>query len=288
MLTAAAVGLLVIGVAAVAGWMPPLANYTYPILWCGILPLADAWNCKRRGLSLWRGRERHFLFITVPVSVLFWLLYEALNLPAPQWRYRGGLESLHAQVAFGFIAFATVIPIVMEAWWIAGGESCLLAGWQAALARHRWLCVAVSLAFVSTPFYNDIFWFNQGIWLAPGILLAAFVPVAACATPAGFWRGAVVGGLLAGFAWEASNYWALTRWEYLILPDVPHLFAMPAPGYVGFIPFAVTTMIVYQWQLQWKLSASRAIFLYAAAIAMLYWVTDLYTRRGLWLVFRSQ
>src|SRR6266545_3798339 len=118
--------LCAIGGAAMAGWLGPLADYTYPIVWWGLLLIVDEWNA-RSGRSLWRGRLRHFLLITLPISVLFWLLFELLNLASPQWRYRGDITGVTAQVLFGFVAFATVIPIMVEAIWICMGPFCLPA-----------------------------------------------------------------------------------------------------------------------------------------------------------------
>jgi hypothetical protein len=45
-------------------------------------------------------------------------------------------------------------------------------------------------------------------------------------------------GLVCGFFWEAWNYWAAVKWVYNV-PFVSqvHLFEMPLPGYLGYIPF---------------------------------------------------
>jgi hypothetical protein len=79
------------------------------------------------------------------------------------------------------------------------------------------------------------------------------------------------------------NYPARTHWEYLILPDAPHLFYMPLPGYLGFIPFALSMMAVYQWGRQVRPSLWLGALLYGIAIAGLYWLTALYVRRGIWV-----
>jgi hypothetical protein len=273
-----------IGLAAMAGLIPALVDYTYPIVWWGLLPIVDAYNHRRRGLSLWRGRARQFLLITIPISVLFWLLFEALNLAAPQWRYKGGIDNLHAQVFFGFIAFATVIPIMVESYWLVGGSFCLPESLSTAFRRWRVAAIAIGLILAAIPFFNSVFWFNQGMWLAPGLVLLPFAKSPACGGTRRFAIALVASGLIAGFFWEMLNYWARTHWEYLILPTAPHLFQMPLLGYTGFIPFALTSMIVYERQLRLRARVLTGALLYVAALGALYFLTIVYMNRGLWLL----
>ena len=271
------------GLAALAGAIPPLTDYAYAILWWGLLAIADAWNENRRGLSMWRGHRVHFLAITLPVSVLFWLLFEVLNLAAPQWRYRGGIENIYAQSLFGFVAFATVIPIMVESYWIAGGEFCLPDRFAAFFHKWRLASILLGIVLASIPFFNHVFWFNQGIWLAPAFVLLPFTSAERCPSARGFAATLAISGLLAGFFWELLNYWSRTHWEYLILPSAPHLFQMPLPGYIGFIPFALTALVVYRLQLRIAPRAITAVLLYGAALAVLYVLTEIYKHRGLWV-----
>jgi hypothetical protein len=54
-----------------------------------------------------------------------------------------------------------------------------------------------------------------------------------------FW-GFLLAGWICGWLWEFWNYWAAAKWNYT-LPMFQNLklFEMPAPGYLGFVPFAV-------------------------------------------------
>jgi hypothetical protein len=273
-----------IGVAAMAGLIPPLAEYTYPIVWWGLLLLVDRYNARRHGVSLWHGRTRHFLLVTIPVSALFWVLFEILNLAAPQRRYKGGIDNLHAQVFFGFIAFTTVIPIMVESYWLAGGRFCMPAAFSQFFRKWRAASILAGLLFAAIPLFNGVFWFNQGIWLAPALVLLPFTNVRPCESAGRFVRAVVLSGLLAGFFWELLNYWARTHWEYLILPGAPHLFQMPLPGYLGFIPFALTALVVYEQQLRIPPRLAISALLYAGAFAALYVLTTIYMHRGLWLL----
>lgn len=271
-----------VGVAAKAGVSASLSKYTYPIAWWGLLPLVDAWNARRHGLSLFR-EPRRFVWVTLPVSVLFWVFFEVLNLLAPQWRYRGTIRSVAGQVAFGFASFATVIPIMVEAYWLTGGRFYLPARWGRAVQLNR-TAVLAGAAFVTLlPAVNKVFWFNQGMWLAPALALLPFGRVPEGEDTGTLVRRLTAAGLLAGFAWEAINYRERTRWEYLILRRAPHLFEMPVIGYVGFVPFALSALVVQEWQEKVRPRVGVGALLWAGAVAALWWTTVKYRRRGLWV-----
>jgi hypothetical protein len=274
--------LTVVGAADLAGYIPPITDYAYGIVWWGVLLLVDAWNSNRRGLSLWRGHAAHFLTITAPVSVVVWLFFEAVNLPSPQWRYRGDVPGLWGKVLFGFIAFSTVVPIMVESWWLITGKQRVPAGLLGWARRYRWILLAAAGGLAVVPFINGVFWFNQGIWLIPALVLLPVVRAESC-SGAEFARALVLSGLLAGLAWEAFNWPARTHWEYLILPDAPHLFYMPLPGYLGFIPFALSMMAVYVSLRSLRPSLWLGALLYAVAVGGLYWLTVLYVARGIWV-----
>jgi hypothetical protein len=273
--------LTAIGGAALTGFLPAIATYSYAIVWWGVLLLVDSYNAARRGLSLWHGNVRHFVVVTLPASVLLWLFYEALNLPAPQWLYRGDLPGMWRKLLFSFAAFSTVIPIMTEAWWLVAGRQCAPAELLRWFRDHRRISFGAAGVFTALPFVNDNFWFNQGMWIVPALLLLPFLRAQHC-TGGTFTRSLVLSGLLAGLCWEALNYRAPAHWEYLILPDVPHLFFMPLPGFLGFIPFALTTMAVYEAQRRIRPSAAAGVILYGLTIAGTYWLTLLCVERGLW------
>jgi hypothetical protein len=259
-----------IGVAGMAGAIPPLRSYTYPIVWWGLLMIIDAWNWRRHRQSLWRGEPQRFFGVTLPVSVLFWILFEALNLMAPQWRYRGSIEGVQWKVLYGFACFSTVVPIVMECWWMLGGPACIPQRLEEFARRRKTLLISLGILVLAVPFFNDVFWFNQGMWLAPALLLLPFAPPPVCRSPEPFAAGWVAGSISAGLLWEAINFPAQTGWQYLILPDAPHLFEMPLPGYLGFVPFGLSVLAVYEAQrrlpVRWWLAAA----VYLSAFAALY------------------
>jgi hypothetical protein len=259
-------------------------DYAYPIVWWGVLLLVDAWNTSRRGLSLWQGNGVQFLVITVPLSVTVWLFFEALNLRFPQWRYRTEVSGNWNRVLLGFTSFATVIPIMVESWWLVSGRQCLPDRLLDGFRKQRVLCLALAAVATMLPLVNDSFWFNQGMWLVPALVVLPFARTEICSAGR-FLRAMIASGLLAGLAWEAFNYPSRSHWEYMILPDVPHLFYMPLPGYLGFVPFAFSMLAVYEWQRTLRPSVLSGILLYAIATAGLYGLMAFYLER-IWIASR--
>jgi len=275
---------------AMAGALGPLVDYTYGITWWGILILIDEWNFRRRGLSLWRGGAVRFAFVTVPLSAIFWIFFEMLNVASPQWRYRGGLAGVGAKVLYGFVSFATVIPIVVEFYRLIAGEFSLPQALTNTLRSYSKVLALAGVALTLIPLVNHRFWLNQGMWLAPALLFLSAAPEQlAPVTPSAQRPGRValnigVAGLAAGLVWEALNWLSRTHWEYLILPSWPHLFQMPWLGYIGFIPFAFTALVVYVLSRRIPASAHAGMVLYAIAFSGLYVLSAiLYDRRGIWV-----
>ena len=276
--------LCAIGLASMAGLIPPLANYTYSIVWWGLLILVDRYNQHRQQLSLWTSRPKHFILITVPVSVLFWLLFEVLNLPSPQWHYRGGIGNLHAQVFFGFVAFGTVIPIMAESYWLFAGRFCLPPTFSGVFQK---MARSLHTPGVGTE-RNSVL--QQHFLVQSGNLAGSRSrPVAVHEHPSMRPDRSIPssadllrtrGRLFLGDV-ELRVADALGD---IILPGAPHLFQMPLPGYIGFIPFGLTAMIVYEQQLKIPSRPMIGVLLYAVALTCLYLLTTIYNQRGLWLL----
>lgn len=277
------VALMATGIVALTGVIPALVDFSYPLIWWGLLPLLDAINWRRNHESLWRTGPGHFVGVTLPLSVLYWLLFEALNLLAPQWHYRGGIESIPGQCVFGFISFATVIPIVVECFWLVGGCLCVSTQLRSNIVRAKAALVVLGLAALAVPAVRKEFYIAGLMWIGPGLLLVSFVRWPVCSAPGRNAIAGFFGTLLAGFLWEFSNYWARTQWQYSILPNQAHLFEMPLVGYLGFVPFGVSTLIVYEWQRRIPSRMYVGILLYTAAFVILILMTRIYTDRGMWV-----
>jgi len=50
----------------------------------------------------------------------------------------------------------------------------------------------------------------------------------------------LISGWFCGWLWEFWNYWAAAKWHYIFpMAQGWKIFEMPAPGYLGFLPFAL-------------------------------------------------
>ena len=58
--------------------------------------------------------------------------------------------------------------------------------------------------------------------------------------------GFLASGWICGWFWEFWNYWAHAKWHYTLpMFQQAKIFEMPAPGYFGFIPFALECFAMY-------------------------------------------
>src|SRR5579884_4175989 len=61
-----------------------------------------------------------------------------------------------------------------------------------------------------------------------------------------FWSY-MAAGIVCGIFWEFWNYWATARWLYIFpILQGAKIFEMPAPGFLGFPPFAVECFVMYE------------------------------------------
>ncbi|HXZ20703.1 MAG TPA: hypothetical protein VEG63_12190 [Candidatus Acidoferrales bacterium] len=70
----------------------------------------------------------------------------------------------------------------------------------------------------------------------------------------------LVSGWVCGWLWEFWNYWAAARWQYTFpMFQRWKIFAMPAPGYLGFLPFALECSVMAVFA-RWLVEKLRARF----------------------------
>jgi hypothetical protein len=101
------IALTFFGVAVLATSLGTISSVVYPIVWWGIIFLVDAVNFKKWGSSLIHSDHKHFFLVLFPLSALFWLYYEFVNLVYPQWIYLGIAPGFWIKVAlscFGFLS----------------------------------------------------------------------------------------------------------------------------------------------------------------------------------------
>src|SRR5262249_32876826 len=211
--------------------------------------------------SLLTRNWRRFLLL-FPLSATFWWVFEWVNDIVQNWHYLsnqpypGLVRNLLAT-----LYFCTVLPAVLETAELvasfprlhprmAPGKPSprLSAVWAA-----RLVAVGVAFLVVALHFPGQAFVL---IWLFLIFLLDPINNMAGRPSPiahllARDWRFFVtlpLAGLVCGFFWELWNTYALPRWYYTIplIDQAPHLFAMPLPGYLGYLPFALELYAMYQ------------------------------------------
>lgn len=236
-------------------------NYTFFPLWLGFVLFLDGVNRLHHGSSpLMRGRG-HFIGLFL-VSVPVWWTFEALDAPLGNWHYI--FDQQYSGLAYNLFAslcFSTVVPAVFE---IAELLTVSLhvdpQDKRGSLERlpGRWAIpsMVLGLAMIVSLFAAPGVAFPL-IWWAPFFILDPINSLAGrrsllSSARAGAWGPVLLypcAALCCGFFWEMWNSRALPRWYYTVpgLGKVPHLFAMPLPGYLGYLPFGLELFALYQF-----------------------------------------
>lgn len=254
-----------LGLAALAGvqylgfrGVEPVATYLTPLAWTAYILLADALVFALRGQSRLASAPKQFARMAL-LSVPLWLLFEAYNLRLENWRYVGLPENLAARwLGYGW-SFATITPAIFVT-----ADLLLALGWWSGRARpvvvfprtHKWWALAGAVMLL-VPLAVPRGW--AGYLFAPVWLGFIFLlePWNARRGLPSFLRDLALGrrdrlyaflaaGWICGWLWEFWNWWAAARWEY-VFPMFQQwkIFAMPAPGYLGFLPFALECFAMY-------------------------------------------
>jgi hypothetical protein len=250
-----------IGLAA-AEWLMlrdfrPVAIYFTPIAWTCYILLADASVLAIRGHSRLHDKPGQLAVIAL-LSIPLWLVFEAYNLRLQNWTYTGVPQAWPlALLGYGW-SFATIIPGIFETadliesfgWFrpaaavrisrkaqhgmIVFGAICLLLPWIAPqpVAARLFVLVWIGFVFLLDPINyrlglpSLIYDFAQGRRSRFYSLLAS--------------------GFVCGWLWEFWNYWAAAKWHYIFpMFQERKIFEMPAPGFLGFLPFALECFVMY-------------------------------------------
>ena len=224
-------------------------QHTFFPLWLGFIFVLDGLVLRRAGHSLFADRRREFLLL-FPVSALSWWYFEFLNRFVRNWWYpdRLDFDPIHYLV-YSSLCFSTVLPAVFE-------MRDFLATWPA--LRRRWshgprvrlpraaaiFCALGAGWLPLIPLFPDPLFFAT--WVAPLALSGGALGLARVPTPfdplrAGDWSPVLLlafAALACGFCWETWNFFSSPHWAYAVpYLDRFHVFAMPAGGYAGYLPF---------------------------------------------------
>lgn len=249
------VGLGLVAVCWPLNWMLPGLRthiFFFP-LWLGFILTLDGLVLRRTGTSIWRRSRTRFASLFV-ASIPVWWFFELVNHFTRNWRYEGRQAFSNVEFAIlASVAFSTVLPAVTEA-----AELLLSFDWihnlpagppWGATSRSRWVTLLGGIALLVLLFSLPRLSY-AATWAAPGLILMPVVQWlgrsgGASRLARGDWRPVIAfafAALLCGFFWELWNAHSFPRWHYSTpaFDRLPHLFAMPLPGYLGYLPFGVT------------------------------------------------
>lgn len=233
--------------------------YFTPLVWSGYIFFVDALVFRIKGVSLIVSRPKEFLLM-LPLSFLFWEVFEFFNLYIQNWHYVGIPEDLIVRwLGFGW-AFATILPAILET---AEG----LETWDR-IARQKIHPFKIGRGHLYLSLAFGAFCLILPLIASPGLAKYMAAPVWVgfifLLDPFNYWMGnkslfadlekgnprtlysLLISGIICGLLWEFWNYWAGARWHYTIpiLGEVK-IFEMPVLGYFGFPPFAVECHVMY-------------------------------------------
>jgi hypothetical protein len=235
----------------------PVATYFTPIAWTCYIVLAEAGVFAVSGHSRLRDEPRQFAAIAL-LSVPLWLVFEAYNLRLANWTYVGLPENLAARwLGYGW-SFATITPgilvtadLIESLGWFRAGRAQ-----QITLRRERaWIVAGAVLLLVPIVLPRRVAAYLFAlVWLGFIFLLdplnrrrgwPSLLSDFGQGYRGRFWS-LLISGWTCGFLWEFWNYWAAAKWIYIFpMFQGVKIFEMPAPGFLGFPPFALECFTMY-------------------------------------------
>jgi len=237
----------------------PWSHYVFPLFWYGYILVLDNLNYRLSGSSLFLDRRREFLLM-FPVSAIYWYFFEWYNLVIQNWIYINPPDGVWIGTITKIISFATVIPALYETSELVKGilpkgkglklRSLIPQNWHSAS-----LILGICLFVLPLVLPRYFFW---SVWVGPFLLMDAINDRLGRPSILRDWQKGehfrtsfiLIAGYLCGFFWEFWNYWAYTKWVYTVpIWEMPHIFEMPALGFLGFGPFALETFAF--WTLIW-------------------------------------
>lgn len=261
------------GIAALAGagWLlfrgvEPVPIYFTPISWSAYILVADA------AVFALAGRSRLFdAPVTVArmalLSIPLWLIFEGYNWRLHNWTYVGVPHQwLAAGIGYGW-SFATITPAIFETSDLAQAllPPLPMNPWRMARAAENFLMISGIAALVSPLVIPPqiaarlfvLVWIGFLLLLDPlnrRLGLPSFLGDFSEGFARRFW-GFLLAGWICGWLWEFWNYWAAAKWHYTFpMFQSLKIFEMPAPGYLGFLPFALECFTMYvtaAWLVGW-------------------------------------
>ncbi|WP_269856870.1 hypothetical protein [Streptomyces sp. RPT161] len=229
-------------------------------LWLGYALTVDGVVRLRTGTSILTRSAAQFCLL-FGYSVPFWWMHEWFNTALHNWYYVEPIpHSEPVRVLLYSLCFSTALPALFESAELLRSTRLVdRPGRWRPLRRTPALLYGVSvfgvlLLTAVLVFPRQLFFL---IWLCPLLVLDPVntrlgFPSLWGQLARGRWQpllALALGGLMCGFFWEMWNYWTVgAHWVYRLPAFLSHvhLFRMPMPGYLGYVPFAWSAYAYYQ------------------------------------------
>jgi uncharacterized protein DUF4332 len=271
----------------------PVPTWYYHLAWWSYIAGVDGLNRHLSGRSLLRDRPWHFAWLA-GVSVLWWVLFELVNLRLGNWYYVMSPDSRAVRWTGGVIAFGSVLPGILETVELLENLGLPRSVRVRPLAwspGKETAVIGLGLASLVLP----LLWPHTFFPLTWGSLVFLLEPWNRRHARRSFLRDlesgeagpfcrTLLAGLVCGALWETWNFWARTKWVYTVPGfEGMKVFEMPLAGFLGFPPFAVECLVMLRFlgglRDRLSLSAVRvaralAVGLGPLAVLGMFWVVD--------------
>ncbi|MFO7979898.1 MAG: hypothetical protein R6V00_03570 [Candidatus Aminicenantes bacterium] len=251
--------------------IPFMETWFYSFSWWSFILIMDGINF-RLNHSSFLFRSAALFVHTALFSVSVWLVFELINISLKNWIYLNLPENTIERWIGYFIAFATVIPALIE---LSEFFHSILPKKNLSLFRIKissilldtFLVIGVVgliLSLVLPKYFFPLVWLCF-IFILDPINYKKNNPSLLKKMENNKWKvfwSWCLAGFTAGFVWEFLNFYSGTKWDYSIpFFDFAHIFQMPLLGYFGFIPFALEIYAVFQLFLHFKENLKNKAFL---------------------------
>jgi hypothetical protein len=240
----------------------PFDGWTTPICWWGYILFADALLKAVAGRSPLCDARREFFLAWLPLSIVFWLVFEVINLHLENWYYTG-LPNSFAELAMGgVVSFATILPGMFITSELirslgvfrrfrlppirVGGA----AGVTMALAGLAMIMVPLLLPREWARYCFAFVWMGFFFAVEPVNLASGAPSILGDLTRGKLERflSLMAGGYVCGLLWELWNWEAACKWVYCApFTEDLRYFEMPLAGFLGFGPFALEYFVLYRF-----------------------------------------
>lgn len=231
-----------------------LCAWTTPICWAGYLLFIDSVIYKIKGNSIINNRRKEF-FAQIPLSIVFWLIFEVYNLHLKNWEYMGlPVDNLFVLCIGMAVAFGAIMPgLLMTGELIEALRVFERFRITKLNVNNRVVYGGIVLGFLFVMFplllgENIAEYLFGFVWVG---FVMIFDPIVYASKKEdsllkdledgvlGRILSLFTAGLICGFLWEFWNYWSLSKWVYKapFTQDIK-IFEMPVIGFIGFAPFA--------------------------------------------------